>query len=160
MDNIQIYTDGCCLKNPGLGGLAAIILVNGKKTKVIVDSYGYTTNNRMEILASIQAIEYSFKAYPESRITLYSDSQYLVKSFNYWMDGWITNNLKKENIDLFQRLYILKYKYPNKIIFSWVKGHDGNRFNEMCDHLAKKAAYDNSYKKDVGYLEQKLLNKC
>jgi ribonuclease HI len=158
MKKVQIYTDGSALSNPGLGGLAAIIVVDGVKVKTIVDSFQHTTNNRMEILASIQALQYSLKHYPDHFIDVLTDSQYLVNSFNTWMDSWIRTNFEgKKNGDLFVELHKLKHSNKGKIKFYWIRGHSGNRFNEMCDHLAKKAARDNSYKPDTGYWIKKTL---
>ena len=132
--------------NPGPGGYGAVLqYVDGNgnlHVKELSQGYECTTNNRMELLGAIAALEV-LKAPCE--VTLYSDSQYVVNAFNqHWVDGWLRRgwkNAKKEpvkNIDLWKRL--LAAKAPHRVEFVWVKGHAGHPENERCDQLATSAA--------------------
>ena len=144
--DVTIYTDGAARGNPGPGGYGAVLqYVDGNgnlHVKELSQGYECTTNNRMELLGAIAALEV-LKAPCE--VTLYSDSQYVVNAFNqHWVDGWIRRgwkNAKKEpvkNIDLWKRL--LAAKAPHRVEFVWVKGHAGHPENERCDQLATSAA--------------------
>lgn len=129
-----VYTDGGCAYNPGgPGGIGVVILDDGGKVvKEISKGYGPTTNNRMEISAAIEAL----RAIPEgSRVLLYSDSQYLVNT----MRGLFRI---KKNVDLWNTLRPLNA--ARKVEYRWVRGHDGNRYNERCDELATKAMQSGS----------------
>ena len=137
---IKIYTDGSCLKNPGNGGWAAIINVNNV-IKEISGSVKDTTNNRMELMAPIKAIQEVKEQQP---IEIYTDSQYVKLGITDWIHKWIKNNWqtsKKEpvkNKELWIELYELTKSYEIKWI--WVKAHAGNILNEEVDLLAKQAA--------------------
>ena len=137
---IKIYTDGSCLKNPGNGGWAAIINVNNV-IKEISGSVKDTTNNKMELMAPIKAIQEVKEQQP---IEIYTDSQYVKLGITDWIHKWIKNNWqtsKKEpvkNKELWIELYELTKSYEIKWI--WVKAHAGNILNEEVDLLAKKAA--------------------
>ena len=137
---ITIYTDGSCLTNPGSGGWAAIINENNKK-KIISGNEKNTTNNRMELLAPINALR-GIK--PGSKIKIYTDSQYVKNGITEWINTWLNNNWKtskKEDVknkDLWIELYNLT-KFLD-IQWIWIKAHDGNPLNEEVDLLAKKAA--------------------
>jgi ribonuclease HI len=137
---IKIYTDGSCLKNPGNGGWAAIINTNGD-TKKISGSEKNTTNNRMELIAPINALK---DIDPKEEIEIYTDSQYVKLGITEWINTWIKNNWKtskKEDVknkDLWLKLYDLNQLF--KIKWNWVKAHAGNPLNEEVDLLAKKAA--------------------
>jgi ribonuclease HI len=155
--HVEIYTDGAARGNPnGPGGYGAVLLYtdeNGKQLKKELSAgYKKTTNNRMELMAAIAALE-------ELRIpcdvTLHSDSQYLVNAFNqHWIDGWIRKgwtrgkNEPVKNIDLWKRL--LEAKKPHEVHFVWVRGHDGNELNERCDKLATSAADSGGLLTDPG----------
>ena len=137
MKKIEIFTDGACSGNPGPGGWGAVLRYNGHE-KELSCGYNLTTNNRMELLAAIVALE----ALKEPcNITLYSDSKYLVDSitkgwvYGWQKKGWIKSDRKKaQNIDLWQRLLgLLKI---HTVEFVWVKGHAGHPENERCDELA------------------------
>ena len=137
---IRIYTDGSCLENPGNGGWAAIINNDGN-IKKISGSEKETTNNRMELLAPINALkEIDFN----SQVTIYTDSQYVKLGITKWINKWITNNWqtsKKEDVknkDLWIKLYDLNKSLNVK--WNWVKAHAGNPLNEEVDLLDKKAA--------------------
>jgi ribonuclease HI len=137
---IIIYTDGSCLTNPGNGGWAAIIS-DEKETRKISGSEKNTTNNRMELLAPINALK-GMK--PGVEIKIYTDSQYVKNGITEWINTWLVNNWKtskKEDVknkDLWIDLYNLNKSL--NIQWNWVKAHDGNPLNEEVDLLAKKAA--------------------
>ena len=137
---IRIYTDGSCLKNPGNGGWAAIINDNGD-TKKISGSEKNTTNNRMELMAPINALK---NVNPGDEIEIYTDSQYVKLGITEWINTWIKNNWKtskKEDVknkDLWLELYSLDQSL--KIKWNWIKAHAGIPLNEEVDLLAKKAA--------------------
>ena len=137
---ITIYTDGSCLTNPGSGGWAAIINENNKK-KIISGNEKNTTNNRMELLAPINALK-RIKSGP--KIKIYTDSQYVKNGITEWINTWLNNNWKtskKEDVknkDLWIELYNLTKLLD--IQWIWIKAHDGNPLNEEVDLLAKRAA--------------------
>jgi ribonuclease HI len=137
---IEIYTDGSCLTNPGNGGWAAIIIEDGK-IKKISGNEKTTTNNRMELLAPINALK---EMNSESQISIYTDSQYVKLGITQWINKWIINNWqtsKKEDVknkDLWVELFNLNKSLNVK--WNWVKAHAGNTMNEEVDLLAKKAA--------------------
>ncbi|MEO5683018.1 MAG: ribonuclease HI [Chitinophagaceae bacterium] len=133
-----IYTDGASRGNPGPGGYGAI-LKWGSTEKELSQGYRKTTNNRMELMAVIAALEALTKEGID--ITVYSDSQYVVKAVEQgWLKNWIASNFKggKKNKDLWLRYYELSKKH--RIKFIWVKGHASNAFNNRCDILATTAA--------------------
>jgi len=140
---IKIYTDGSCLNNPGNGGWAAIIHVNGE-IKKISGSVKDTTNNRMELMATIKALQ---EIKGNDQIEIYTDSKYVRLGITDWVHKWIKNNWqtsKKEpvkNKELWVQLHELNNSYEVKWI--WVKAHAGNVLNEEVDLLAKKAAESN-----------------
>ena len=140
---ITIYTDGSCLNNPGNGGWAAIININNK-IKKISGSVKDTTNNKMELMAPIKALQEIKEKQP---IEIYTDSKYVRLGITDWVHKWIKNNWqtsKKEpvkNKELWIQLYELTKSYEIKWI--WVKAHAGNIFNEEVDLLAKQAAESN-----------------
>mgnify|MGYP006166913567 CR=1 FL=1 len=137
---IKIYTDGSCLNNPGDGGWAAIINENGKILKISGNEKN-TTNNKMELMAPIQALK---KINKDKNIEIYTDSKYVKLGITNWIHKWIKNNWqtsKKEDVknkELWIELYNLTKSFEIKWI--WVKAHSGNTFNEEVDLLAKKAA--------------------
>ncbi len=150
---ITIYTDGSCLTNPGNGGWAAIInddpgnggwaaIINDEKEiRKISGSEKNTTNNRMELLAPINALK---DMKPGVEIKIYTDSQYVKNGITEWINTWLANNWKtskKEDVknkDLWIELYNLNKSL--NVQWNWVKAHDGNPMNEEVDLLAKKAA--------------------
>lgn len=144
-----IYTDGSSRGNPGPGGFGAILMF-GDKRKELSSGYRHTTNNRMELMAVIAALEALTKK--NIAVTIYTDSQYVVNSVEKkWLDGWIKNNFKggKKNKDLWLRFYEVSKNYTIK--FHWVKGHADNAFNNRCDELATSAADGNNLLVDEGY---------
>ncbi|MCL5061812.1 MAG: ribonuclease HI [Nitrospirae bacterium] len=136
---VEIYTDGACSGNPGIGGFGAILRSGGKEKEIS----GYdemTTNNRMELLAVISALEALKKP---CRVTITTDSNYVVKGMTEWIHGWIKNNWKNSqkkdvlNRDLWERL--LKASSRHDVNWVWIKGHNGHIENERCDALAREA---------------------
>lgn len=152
---VTLFTDGACIGNPGPGGYAAILLA-GKKRKEIVGGRRLTTNNRMEILAAVVALE-ALK-WP-CRVRVHSDSRYLVDAMTKgwaqrWRDkGWM-RSAKEEaiNADLWERLLVICEKH--EVEFVWVQGHAGHPENERCDHLAESAVQAEDLPADVGYEER------
>jgi ribonuclease HI len=136
---VEIFTDGACSGNPGPGGYGAILKF-GKKIKEISGCEAETTNNRMELVAVIQALSQLKRP---CKIKLFSDSTYVIKGITEWIPGWIkrnwVNSQKKPvlNRDLWEIL--LKLSIPHQVEWIWVKGHHGHRENERCDELARDA---------------------
>lgn len=135
-----IYTDGSCLGNPGPGGWGAVIRI-GDDIKEMSGGAPRTTNNRMELTGVITALN-SLRG--PHLVTLFTDSQYIVRAFNErWIYGWKKRGWAKadgelKNKDLWQELYALTQKHT--VTWMWVKGHNGNEYNERCDKLAVAAA--------------------
>lgn len=141
MQKVTIYTDGACRGNPGPGGYGCVLLYTDKDGQThrqeFSQGFSNTTNNQMELMAVIVAIE-ALKRPCE--IEIVSDSKYVVDAFNLnWIDGWKKRNWKKvKNIELWKRL--LDAIESHKYTFTWVEGHTGNPENERCDELATTAA--------------------
>ena len=141
MKNIEIFTDGACLGNPGPGGWGVILRYNGIE-KTLSGGEAETTNNRMEILAVIKALE---AVKEKCNIELYTDSQYVCNAINKgWAQKWRSNNWKRNknepalNSDLWEVL--LNLLKEQNVKFNWVKGHAGHEENEKCDTLARTEA--------------------
>ena len=136
---VEIITDGACSGNPGIGGYGAILRY-GRETKEISGCRLKTTNNRMEMMAVIEALRQIKRP---CRIRVLTDSNYVVKGMTQWISGWIRrnwiNSQKKPvlNKDLWEKLLALSK--PHEIEWKWVKGHFGHKDNERCDELAKNA---------------------
>ncbi len=160
LKSVTIYTDGACLGNPGPGGYAAILTLGGQR-KEISGGFNKTTNNRMELMAAIKGLE----ALKEpGRVTLYSDSQYLVESMTKdWVMRWRANGWKRNkkdyalNVDLWKRL--LKLCEQHEVEFKWTRGHVGTPENERCDYLANQTASQPDLPDDPnpGVIEQSTL---
>ncbi len=133
---IEIFTDGAASGNPGPGGYG-VVLRSGKHYKELSQGYRKTTNNRMELLAVIKALE-ALKA-PNQQVVICSDSKYVIDAIEKrWVYGWVQKGFKdKKNKDLWMR-YLEVSKLHN-IQFKWVKGHAGHPENERCDELAVQA---------------------
>ena len=137
---IKIYTDGSCLENPGNGGWAAIIFMNNEKI-IISGCKKNTTNNRMELMAAIEALK---KIPKDQEVQMYTDSKYVKMGITEWIKKWSQNDWKTsskqrvKNIELWKELNDISKKH--KIEWHWVKAHAGNPNNEEVDELAKKAA--------------------
>jgi ribonuclease HI len=146
--NISVYTDGSALGNPGPGGYG-IVLMAGKFYKEVSVGYRHTTNNRMELLSVIVALEMIKSS--EANVLICSDSKYVVDSVDKkWVFGWQKKGFKgKKNVDLWKRFLEV---YPkHNVTFKWVKGHAGNKYNEICDQLAVAAANSKNLLIDEGY---------
>ena len=149
---LKIYTDGSCLKNPGGNGGIGIVYIY-KDEIIQKSSIGFTatTNNRMELMACIVALE-KFKK--SCIIKIFSDSKYVIDSIEKrWVYKWEKNNWKKKggvkNIDLWKRM--LKILPLHEVKFEWVKGHNNDEGNELCDKLAYSAAKGDKLILDKGY---------
>ena len=149
MHQLIIYTDGSSRGNPGPGGYG-IVLQWGDKYKEMSQGFRLTTNNRMELLAVIVALESLTRQ--DIPLTIFTDSKYIVDSVEKrWLDGWIRTDFKggKKNKDLWIRYYQLSKKF--KVKFVWVKGHADNAMNNRCDVLATTAADGKNLIIDEGY---------
>ncbi|MBQ8541670.1 MAG: ribonuclease HI [Clostridia bacterium] len=152
MREVNLYTDGACSGNPGKGGYGAILTFNGHE-KVMSEGFILTTNNRMELLAAIVGLE----ALKEPcKVTLYSDSKYLVDAIkNGWVYGWKKKGWKKAdgkkalNPDLWERM--LTQLRTHEVELVWLKGHAGHEYNERCDSLAVEAYNSAELKHDEVY---------
>ncbi|RKF17532.1 ribonuclease HI [Alginatibacterium sediminis] len=152
--HVQLFTDGSCLGNPGPGGYGAILIYQGHR-KELAEGYQLTTNNRMEMMACIIALE-SLKQACE--VVLTTDSQYVRQGITQWIHNWKLRDWKTsakkpvKNADLWRRLD--KAREIHQIEWKWVKGHSGHPENERCDDIARIAATDNATLVDQGYLDQ------
>ena len=152
MRSVTIYTDGACSGNPGAGGYGVVMLY-GTARKELSGGFRKTTNNRMEVLGVIKGLE----ALKEPcRVTLYSDSKYVVDAIEkgwakkWKSQGWMRNNKEKaSNVDLWERL--LDLLEIHQVSFIWVKGHADNLENERCDQLARAAIQENTLENDENY---------
>ncbi|MEI7812063.1 MAG: ribonuclease HI [Ignavibacteria bacterium] len=158
LKHVIIYTDGGCLGNPGPGGYGAVVIYKDRR-KELSGGYRLTTNNRMEITGAIEALS-ALK--DKCRVTLYTDSQYLVNSImKGWARKWKANGWKRNktdlavNIDLWEKL--LKLLENHEVEFRWVKGHAGHAENERCDVLAKQSASEKNLPEDAGYIPAYML---
>ena len=145
---IQIYTDGSSRGNPGPGGFG-IVMKFGTNEKTVSKGFRLTTNNRMELLAVIHALELvNTNKYP---IHIYSDSKYVIEAIDKkWVWGWQKKGFKgKKNADLWQRYLQLHPTF--NLTFHWIKGHAGHPENERCDQLAVEAALSNQLEIDSVY---------
>lgn len=150
---VHIYTDGACSGNPGKGGYGIVMEWVGKPyKKEFSEGYRLTTNNRMELLAVIVALE-NLKT-TDVEVTVFSDSKYVVEAVEKkWVFGWELKGFKgKKNPDLWKRF--LKVYRNHSVKFIWVKGHSNHPLNERCDVLAVQASQKNSLKIDKEFEEK------
>lgn len=149
-DKVEIFTDGSCLGNPGPGGYGALLRYKGHE-KALSEGFFLTTNNRMELLAAIVALETLKRP---CDIVLTTDSQYVRQGITQWIHNWKRRGWRKAdkspvvNVDLWQRLDVAITRH--QIDWQWVKGHAGHPENERCDELARAAAESPS-QDDTGY---------
>jgi ribonuclease HI len=150
--HVEIYTDGGCEPNPGPGGYG-VVLLHPRKRREISGGFRRTTNNRMEIYAAIAGLEILKEP---CKVTLYSDSQYLVNAITQgWVETWKKKNWWRKqtervpNFDLWEKLLALCEKH--QVEFRWIKGHAGNRENERCDQLSMEALRKPDLPVDEGY---------
>ncbi len=144
--DFRIWTDGACRGNPGPGGWGYIVRNTAGEEAVEYDAEKSTTNNRMELIAVIEAL----KSLPaSSSVEIFSDSQYVVKGMNEWVKGWQRRGWKKSdgkpvlNDDLWKELIEIASKH--QVRWSWVEGHAGHEENERCDDLANRAIDEASW---------------
>ncbi len=135
MKQITLFSDGSALGNPGPGGYATILRYNGRE-RIISGGEPHTTNNRMELLGVIEGL----KALKEPcAVEVVSDSSYVVKGINEWLEGWIRRDFKKvKNPDLWQAY--LDAASRHAVSGTWIKGHAGHEENERCDTIARSIA--------------------
>lgn len=159
LKTVKIFSDGSCLKNPGGPGGYGIVLQYRGEEREFSDGFHSTTNNRMEMMGALIGLERL--KYP-CNVILHSDSQYLKNGMTQWMkwwkrNGWMTSDKKPvKNVDLWKRLDEAASRH--NVRWKWVKGHAGHRENEICDRLAKIAAFsaaDMPHKKDIGFVYNK-----
>ena len=145
---VVIYTDGSAKGNPGNGGYG-VVMIYGSYRKEISEGFELTTNNRMELLSVIVALENLKKS--NQSVMVYSDSKYVVDAIEKgWLFGWHKKGFKgKKNSDLWRRFLSVYRNHTVK--FHWIKGHAGNKYNEMCDLLAVQAAESSNLLIDKGY---------
>jgi ribonuclease HI len=151
--HVTIYTDGACLGNPGPGGYGVILLYRGHRRE-LSGGYRKTTNNRMEIMAAIVGLE---ALREKCKVTLFSDSEYLVKAMSRgWAQRWRANGWRRNkrqkvlNPDLWEKLLQLCDRH--EVQFKWVKGHGETPENTRCDELAVRAAQQSNLPEDEGYM--------
>ncbi|MFO7810187.1 MAG: ribonuclease HI [Candidatus Delongbacteria bacterium] len=138
MKVLTLYTDGACSGNPGEGGWCSILIYNGREKKIS----GYsekTTNNIMELTAVVEGLEMLKES---CIVNVYTDSKYIVDSVTKWLDNWVENGWRTsskkpvKNIEFWQR--IVRMTGIHDIRWNWVKGHDGDLYNEECDKIARE----------------------
>ncbi len=148
--SVTIHTDGAARGNPGPGGYG-IVLQSGNHYKELSGGFRHTTNNRMELLAVIVALE-SLKI-DGSEAAIYTDSKYVADAVTKgWLTNWVAKRFKgKKNSDLWLRYLQIASKHEVKFI--WIKGHNANPLNERCDALAVAASQQSALPADIGYVE-------
>ena len=148
----EIYTDGASRGNPGPGGWA-VIVISGDRVQEIAGRMDDVTNNQMELMAVQKALEYVEENIPGGQVLVHTDSTYVLKGLEYWLDGWVRNgwitSTKKpvENKGLWEKLYELRESLGNRLKLVKVAGHSGHEFNDRCDELAVALALNK--KEDV-----------
>lgn len=156
MENeISLYTDGAASGNPGSGGYG-IVLVSGRHRLEKSGGFRLTTNNRMELLAVIIGLEALKK--PGSKVVIYTDSRYVADSVEKgWVFQWESKLFKKKkNADLWMRF--LKIYRKHNVRIAWIKGHNNNKENELCDRMAVEASLLNNLPEDTGYISDSVNN--
>lgn len=148
MNTLIIYTDGGCIGNPGRGGWA-FVLRHDDTSREPIERNGAelsTTNNRMELTAVIEALKYvegTMNTSDQLHLRIVTDSEYVRRGISEWIQSWLRNGWKTsnkkpvKNQDLWQELYALQSSFH--ISWTWVKGHSGDKYNELCDRLVHKA---------------------
>jgi len=137
---IKLFTDGSCLGNPGPGGYSAILYYKNYK-KILTSGFYLTTNNRMELMANIIGLEALIEP---CKVSIFTDSKYVKQGIQKWIkiwekSGWLTSRKKKiKNIDLWKRLQLVVDLH--EVNWFWIKSHSGNKYNNLCDLIAKKSA--------------------
>lgn len=158
---IEIYCDGSCSGNPGMGGFGVIVIQDFKILNAYSGSSEKTTNNRMELEALIKALDFAITNYKDELVKIYSDSAYCVNIFNSWIHSWYRNDWKNsskktvENLDLVKELWLFKQIDTPNFSVEKIKGHSGIIGNELADAAATK----NSKKFEKIFLENHLVYK-
>lgn len=140
----RMYSDGACIGNPGPGGFAAVVLVEGQEPRWLTGAAASTTNNQMELMAAIRGLEEA-RALGADEILVFSDSQYMIRGITEWINGWRRNGWLTsgkqpvKNRDLWMRLDALTA--GGKVAWRFVRGHAGNHYNEECDRKANEMAW-------------------
>lgn len=158
LKSVIAYTDGACIGNPGPGGYGVVVLSPSSPIE-LSGGFRRTTNNRMEIIAAIKALE---ALQERSKVELVSDSEYLVKAMSLgWAQkwkakGWMRNKTERAlNPDLWERLlHLCEY---HQVKFKWVRGHNGNVLNQQCDRMAVEAAKQRNLPVDEGYEKKSFI---
>ena len=145
MRKIEIYTDGSCRSNTSKGGWGVVVISEDGTINTLSGCEFHTTNNRMELVAAIEALKYIQNTIGlEAELVFYTDSTYLSRGMTEWTKGWkkrqwkMCNGQAMKNADLWQTLDALVSTYKAK--WKWVKAHNGNKYNEMADGLAQEAS--------------------
>jgi ribonuclease HI len=142
---IEVYTDGSCIGNPGPGGWSAVFVGQGKAVFHVTSGESETTNNRMELQAAISVLE-ALLDMPRVPTTIFTDSQYVKNGITLWIKSWNANGWQTargksvKNKDQWQRLHALNIAFGSSLTWAWVRGHNGNKWNEQADALATAAA--------------------
>ncbi len=149
---VHIYTDGAASGNPGPGGYGIVMEWVGKPyRKEFSQGFKHTTNNRMELLAVIEALKRLKK--DGVSVTVFTDSKYVVDAVEKkWLDRWERTNFKdKKNVDLW-KLFLIEYR-KHRVSFKWIKGHNDHPQNERCDALAVAASKKKGLPEDSGFIQ-------
>jgi ribonuclease HI len=147
LNKIVIYTDGACKGNPGPGGWGALLRASDGVEKELFGGEAQTTNNRMEMMAVIEALSALKRP---CHVVLHVDSQYVLKGMTEWLQGWKAKGWRTaakqpvKNVDLWQRLDALVHQSDHRIEWQWVKGHAGDPGNERADALANRGVAQRS----------------
>jgi ribonuclease HI len=152
MNKYEIYTDGSCIHNAnitgsaiGPGGYGIVILHNGNKIFQYANGDTQTTNNRMEIMGVLVAFQTLIenKKIDGNHYIIYSDSQYVINSLKIWLPGWVKKNFKDvKNVDLWKIILDQLKHFKGEFEYVWVKGHNGDKYNEIVNSIAQKKAYE------------------
>lgn len=155
-NEINIYTDGSCLNNPGAGGWGIVVILPDGRIEEYSKGFVLTTNSRMEMKAMYMALKYAEK-HGKGEVNIYSDSNFIIQAFTkHWLDGWVKKGWKKQknepvaNADIWKKIYPLYKKLD--VNFIKVKAHSGIEYNEQVDELARAAAMGDELIEDEGYI--------
>jgi ribonuclease HI len=155
-DELNIYTDGSCLNNPGQGGWGIVVILPNGKIEEYSKGFKLTTNSRMEMKAMYMALKYAEK-HGKGKVNIHSDSNFIIQAFTqHWLDGWVKKGWKKQknepvaNADIWKKIYPLYRKLD--VNFLKVKAHSGIEHNEQVDELARAAAMGSDLGEDEGYI--------
>jgi len=155
-NELNIYTDGSCLNNPGKGGWGIVVIKPNGSIEEYSQGYKLTTNSRMEMMAMYMALKYAEK-HGKGKVIIHSDSNFIIQAFTQnWLEGWVKKGWKKQknepvaNADIWKKIYPLYKKL--EVNFNKVKAHSGIEHNEQVDELARAAAMSNELIDDIGYI--------